>query len=95
MDTFDTVLQIMVFVGVIMGFILLSANYIKECVDEHKRANYKPSTTNNSFVQQSKKHTIVYNTSNNFVTKKHDELEIEFNINLGGSVVKTETVYAD
>ncbi len=97
---------ILIFVGVIIGFLILLFSYLSSFFNDYNttkaeelKRRQEAEEKDKQILAQAKKHTLNY--SEEYVKKiksgniDEDNFDIDFNINLKDSTVKTETVYAD
>lgn len=99
-------IYILVLAGVIIGFLSVVCYYLSSCFNDFNqmkaedfRKSQEAEARDRELITQAKNHSIQY--SEEFVknlrekNKRDLEAEIDFDINLADSIVKTEVVYAD
>jgi hypothetical protein len=93
-DDVANIIYTLILAGVVIGFFAMVVRYVKEfmidlttsetAINEYEAADGELTT-------QAKQHTIHYTKKE---PNKHD-FDVDFNINLSNSTVKTEIVYAE
>lgn len=106
-EQIGSALGILFFAGVIIGFLLLCFSYLSDYFneynikkDEEDRRKKLAEEKDREIMAQAKHHTI--DCTDEMVRRLREEkkrnnsdIDVDFNINLSGSVVKTEVVYAE
>jgi len=105
-NEFTTLIVMIFFLGAVVGFLLVCFDYLSNKMHEYNtmkanelKAKNKSKEINREIINQARKHSIEY--SEEIVrqmkekNKKDLETDIDFKINFGGSIVKTEVVYAE
>lgn len=106
-EQISSALGILFFAGVIIGFFLLCFSYLSDFFneyntqkDEELRRKKWAEERDKEIMAQAKNHTIdcteqYVKTLREKKEKLNSDFDVDFNINLSGSVVKTEVVYAE
>jgi hypothetical protein len=104
---FFEAIGIIILAGVIIGVLLLCLFYLSDFFNEYnqeiadlKRRDQLAEERDREIITQAKRHTI--KCTNDYAKsleekkdKKDIDFEVDFNVKLSGSIVKTEVVYAE
>jgi len=82
-------------IGIVVGLIIVLVAHVIEWYNES--SSYIANRTNEMrldemYSDELKKHNIHYDGNK---PKQKGDFDVDFNVNIGGSIVKTEVVYAD
>lgn len=86
-NNINDALYILIFVAIIICFMLLVITYVTG-IDREMKMNEDRILNSDILNEQKEKHTITYYSNE---TKDN----VDFKVNVGGSIVKTETVYVE
>ena len=96
---------VLIISGVVIGFLLMIFTYLGEFFNDYNtnkakelRKYQEDEARDREFLTQAKRHTINYTEKQVKSIKEENsnkDFKVDFDINLGGSIVKTEIVYAE
>lgn len=92
MEELNSIIPVILFLCVMIGFVSLVTYYIITCIRDFNAVNMGLPTKQDTFGKVDNRHHI---TVGNVRKDKSDDLVIDFDVSLNKSIVRTEVVYAD